>query len=659
MKYKGKQNYFHEFRKSKHLKMQNDFVFVDTETFNIKENDDIEKLYFKLGCVIFWNREKNLITKKSYWYNPTKFWNDLESRFNKQTKSIIFYAHNSYFDFKILNGFQELFKREWFLDSHYIKGTTFMMSFKKKIGLKDYYTLHIWDTMNYVKVPLQELGESVGFPKMKVDFDKVDDKELEIYCKRDTEIIFQFIRNLINFLIVNDLSRLKATIGSLSFSAFRHKFYNPNTCKVFIHNWKRAIKLERESYKGGITDNFRIGKYDDVYKTDINSMYPYVMKEFEIPTKLVFNSSEAKRSQKNLWKIYNKARKKNYACIMKCTIELDKEHAYILESFNKKSLFTYGIFQTSICQAEIDYILTYGNILKIHHLSVYEVHKIFKEFVDFFYDLRVQYQKAKNDVNQNLCKLYLNNLYGKWGQKHIEYEMVKRDSKFFEENKEILMLMFHKKQKLIMENDICYLGTIIDEGEIYVIDKRVFALRHTNKNSKDSFVAISSFITSQARMLLIKYLEVAKRENAYYCDTDSLFLNEIGFKNLVNANYVSEFELGKLKLEGIVKAEFFAPKYYDYVDMKDTGIFENFLKKRKCKGVKKGSILLNENDDKAIYQIDLWQKFKSDLKKGNLSEQLIIKNIKEMNKVYDKGKVDKLGIVEPYHITELSEPICY
>lgn len=310
-------NYFHEFRKSKKINMQSNFCFVDTETFAIRDDVNTEKLYFKLGCAIFWNREKSKVIKKSYWYKPNYFWDDLEKRFSKKNKHLYLFAHNIYFDFKILNGFRELFNRGWFLDSHYIKGTTFIMTFKKKINSRLTYSLHIWDTLNYIRKPLSDIGESVGFPKLKINFDKTNNKDLEIYCKRDTEILYQFIKKLINFLVVNKLSRLTATIGSLSFSAFRHRFYKPKECKIFIHNWKRAIKLERESYKGGITDNFQIGSFDDVYKTDINSMYPFLMREQKIPTKLVFNSSEAWDSQKKLFKIYYSAVKLGYACIIK------------------------------------------------------------------------------------------------------------------------------------------------------------------------------------------------------------------------------------------------------------------------------------------------------------------------------------------------------
>jgi len=645
---------FHEFRKAKHLKMQDNFVFVDTETNSIKEKDNLEILTFKLACAIFWNRKTDTVIKQSYFDNSL-FWNDLESLFCDDVKEFILYAHNVGFDLKILNGYNELLGRGWMLDSHYVQNKTFIMTFKKRITSKLVYTLKIWDTMNYVPKSLASLGLSVGFPKMKVDFDTCTDLELEMYCKRDTEILYQFIKKLIDFLLENDLSNLKATIGSMSFNAFRHRFYTPitNDDKLYIHSWKRAIKLERESYKGGITDCFKIGEYQDIYKTDINSMYAGIMKKIEVPIKLLFNSSEATYSQETLFQLFNFANDNGYGVIMKATVKLPKDNAYILNNFVDKSIFAYGEFQVSICTPEINFVKKNGEILLIHHISIYQVKNLFQDFVSFFYDKRLEYKAKKNKINQEICKLYLNNLYGKWGQKEIEYCQLTTEVKFFEQNKEVIKLMVIRKKEIIENNCICYLGTIVNEGELYLIDKKLFYLKHTSKNTKESFVAISSFITSYARMQLINYVKIAKRNCVYYVDTDSLFVNQKGYDNLIGAGCINEFELGKLKKEAFGDASFYAPKFYDFVNEKDIGIFSCFLKERKCKGIKKGSVLLSENKDKAVYKVQLWSKYKSDLKDGNIDNQIIKLVNKESNKIYNKGNVDKLGNVFPFSISEL------
>ena len=650
-------NHFHEFRQVKKVKMQSNFVFVDTEA-NFIEKKNFDLLTFKLGCAIFWNRNENQLFSKTY-LNRNTFWNDLEKRFSKEYKELILFAHNTKFDIKMLDGYSQLIKRGWLLDRHYVRNKTFIITFKKKINSKLTYTLRLWDTTNYVSESLESLGESVGYPKLKVDFKRATLQELITYCKRDTEILYQFIKSFIELLEQYDLSNLRATIGSISYNIFRHKFYFPNTenNKIYIHNWTQAIKLERESYKGGITDCFKIGEYQDVKKTDINSMYGSIMKNLSVPVKLLYCSHETAQNQDKLFDMYDFAKENDYGVIMKCTIELPENNAYILNKFNDKSMFAYGRFEVAVCSPELKFIEKYGKILAIHRISIYRMKNIFKEFVEFFYDLRLYYKKRNNEINDEMCKLIVNTQYGKWAQREIEYETIDRDTSVFKEFEDIIKLMVIQKQDIIRENEIVYLGAIMNEGELYVIDKKLIFIKQTQKNSFNSFVAIASFITSQARMMLVNYLKIAERENVYYCDTDSLFINEKGYQNLFLNGCIDDITLGKLKIEGIGKANFYSPKFYDFTHQKDVGIFEVFLKERKCKGIKKGSVLINENGEQAIYEIEMWQNFKSDLKAGILDEQIITLMKKVSNKKYDKGKVNDLGVVIPFNASELENMI--
>jgi len=633
--------------------MQRRFIFVDTESYNKKISKKKEILTFKLGCAIFWNKQDNVIIPRTY-RNISKFWDNVESFFNEKNKNVIFFAHNTQFDFKMLNGFEELLNRDWILTSQYVKNKTFILIFQKEINENLTYILHLWDTMNYVSKSLEKIGESIGFPKLKVDFINVSNKDLKIYCQRDTEIIFQFIKKLVNFLEINDLSRLKATGSSLSFNTFRHKFYEPikenDESWIWIHNWKRAIKLERESYRGGITDCFKIGKSKvKLYKLDINSMYPSLMKEKLLPYKLIANFHEFNHSNKQLHQIYQIVKKNNYGVIINATVELNKENAYILNNFKNvgfnKSIFAYGKFNISLCTPELEFLENCNTKITVHEINVYQTKIIFKEFVEFFYGVRLKAKKENNKVDDEFCKIILNGQYGKWGQKKIDYNILERNSKFYKEYSQIILLMLDKATERTgitnFEKTICYLGSIVNEGELYVVNGKLYLLKKIEENSYDSFVAISSFITSYARMMLIKYLLIAERKNVYYCDTDSLFINEIGFNNLKRNGYISKTELGLLKIEDEGIGNFYAPKFYD------------FDGERKCKGIKKDSLLLTENDKKAVYEIQSWQRWKTDLKNGYVNKQIIKTTKKESNKLYNKGKVDNLGNVIPFNVKEI------
>ena len=613
---KNKKHNFHIFRENHKLNMQNNYIFVDTETKEEKIKEETI-LSFKLGCLIYWDKENNLIERKDF-FNINYFWDYIEEKFNF-TDELIFFAHNTDFDFKILDGYKQLIKRGWDVKNWYIQGKTFIIRLKK--GKK---ILRIWDTMNYTPYALKTIGKVIGLKKLDIDFSYNTDNELLIYCRRDTEIIFKFIQYLITFLEIYELSRLKPTSASLSLNIFRHKFYSSKKTPIYIHGWKKAILLERDSYSGGITDCFQVGKINEmVYKLDINSMYPYVMKNYFLPYRLIYWCRSPRRNPEYIKKLFEKNKKKRLL-IIRCKIFLPEKYAYILQKTKidkmEKSCFLTGIFQTVLTTPEFEYVEKFGKIIEVTEIAIYQKRIIFKEFIDFFYSLRLDFKKEENKVYEQFCKLIMNSQYGKWGQKTIKYFLYKK----------------------LETSEIKNFGTIIDAEtderyQLIQFGNLLYKIQSCKDNSKESFVAISSFVTAYSRMLLIKYLMIAERKNVFYCDTDSLFVNEQGYKNL--NSFVDNFKLGFLKLEEKSNnVIIYKPKFYEF-----GSVF-------KCKGIKKSSKRIDENDDNIKFLQERWERFKTSLKKGNLDKQIIINFEKVVNKNYDKGLKDKKGIVSPFKV---------
>ncbi|GAH78087.1 unnamed protein product, partial [marine sediment metagenome] len=107
---------------------------------------------------------------------------------------------------------------------------------------------------------------------------------LSIYCKRDVEIELENFKRFIKFLEDNSISRLCYTRGSTAMAAYLFSHYHK---RIYIHNNKEAIDLERDSYRGGRTECFFIGELkDETYHiVDVNSLYPFVMRNNLYPIK--------------------------------------------------------------------------------------------------------------------------------------------------------------------------------------------------------------------------------------------------------------------------------------------------------------------------------------------------------------------------------------
>lgn len=605
-------SYFHIFRKNDKLNLQNNFIFVDTETKRIK-NKKIYEEKFKLGWLIHWNKDTN--EKKYIYLKDKKIFYDYVLRLISNVNHIFIFAHNTDFDIKVLGGIQKFIKNGFKVNSFYINGCRFIIKLVKKNK-----TIEILDTMNYIPTSLKYIGESIGISKMKIDFNNCSKKELSEYCKNDCEIIYSFISQLIQFLDKYDLSKLKPTVSSLAFNIYRHKFYDKKNNPIYIHGWNKAIELERMSFKGGISDCFKVGKFNTkLFKLDINSAYSFIMKNKKLPTKLILYRDTKECKSNYLMKLYNKY-SKSKLIIARCKIYLPKEYAYILvkTSINNqlKSMFLSGKFITSLTTPELEFIEKYGKILEIYNIAIYESNIIFDKFVEFFYNARLEFDRLNNKAYKLFCKYILNSFFGKWGQLQTNYNITEK------KNEE-----FSSKYVIDSINNDRYLEMSLGN--------RVFEVDETGKNSFDSFVAIPSFITAYERMYLTDLILIAKRNNTYYVDTDALIVNQEGYNNL--EYLINKTELGKLKLEEISNnTVIYRPKYYI------------FNEKEKCKGVKKTAKKVYEDNNIIKVKQEQFTKFKTSLRNNEFNKQTVKNLIKEISKEYDKGIILPNGDIEPY-----------
>jgi hypothetical protein len=490
----------------------------------------------------------------------------------------------------------------------------YIFEVKKRINGK-WHKIRIWDTFNYVPSSLEKIGASIGYPKMKTpDFADCEDRELSIYCKNDVDVIHHFIEKLIEFLKKHNLTRLKSTGSAIAFNAFRHRFYDMENNPIHIHANPKAIKLERDSYKGGITECYQIGQYKKhSYKVDINSMYPAMMKN-KMPVKLLYYNE----GKTGLKEEMIQAMKEGYHVIADCTIWLPEEYSFILSKLptkDKKCGFIQGIQQVSLTTPEIDFVLKHGKIDWVSRLSVYKTAKIFDEYVDFFYAKKSEYKKD-NPVFCEFSKLCLNKLYGKFGQRGSDYKLLYK-------NMPCDVKSYEQREAGKPAIHFMHFGN------------KVYQVKRNDENSMDSFVAISSIITGYARVYLSELILKADKKHVFYNDTDSLILDEEGLLNL--KEYLNDDEIGKFKIEKVAERfEIIKPKHYVFGD------------EIKCKGVKKSSIILHEDDKEMTVLQQQFERFNSSFRNNSIDYERVKWTVKVISKTYDKGRIDEDGKVHPF-----------
>ena len=142
--------------------------------------------------------------------------------------------------------------------------------------------------------------------------------------------------------------------------------------------------------------------------------------------------------------------------------------------------------------------------------------------------------------------------------------------------------------------------------------------------------------------MLANFIEIAGRENVYYCDTDSLFTNKKACDILVAAGCVHPNDLGKLKLESTHKEMWlFGAKDYK-LDKKVT-----------LKGVGKADVITcNIKTRQLEYHCIQWPKQSGLLRKGGYGKYANITVIKHLARIYKGGDIQKDGTVRPYILKE-------
>lgn len=596
----------HKLKENKKTRTPRVIIAVDTETYQEEIDKDFWVHKVRLAWAIYKDRQTG---KTEYFYFETveNFWVWLKSKL-KHKYTLYVFAHNFDFDWQVLQGFKMV---KEVLGGEITRAIFDSNVFHIKVRVKgfDGYPDHrcnieFISTTNYTPYPLKKIGKIIGIEKMEIDFKTANKEYLKEYCKRDTEILLAFVEYLLKFIQQHDLGNFQPTIAGQSFTAFRHRFMKYD---IYIHAKPKATELERLSYKGGRTEACFIGKWKGkVYKLDINSMYPFVMRKHEYPTKLVKVLPYASVSQ--LKRIMEK-----YLVIARMKVKVYKPVVGVKRT---KLIFPIGVFEDVFTSPEIELIMRYGEILQVKEVAIYEKAPIFVEYVDYFYDLRQRFKQEGNEVMQYFAKIFMNSLYGKFGQRNEYFRKIGE----YPKEEYVAIRYYDADNKKWGYYRI--IGNKIEEKDGYV-------------EGENSFVAIASFVTAYARCYLWELIEKAGEENVLYMDTDSLFVTEKGFENL--KDFIHDKELGKLKVEGVTDdLEIWGAKNYR---------IGNEIKR---KGIRKDA---KQIDDRTYEQIQ-FIRVRSNLLKYHLDGAGMMIVRKTLRSEYDKGVILPNGRVKPLYLNE-------
>lgn len=512
------------------------FLVIDIETKGLSARPD----RFVFGCVYADNGNF-----KKVFHDRKKMVDYLLS----QTEYKYIFAHNAEFDLTILfdNIVLHLDNAAIFIGSLFIKAERLGKIFLNSLAV--------------LKSSVKALGECSGNYKGNLDDKfkrwKEGDGDINVtkedidYCFKDCEIVFDYLS-----IIYEMTGKIKMTVAGCAMHIFTRQYMS----EKFLYNPLNDIF--RESYYGGRVECFRFGMSKNIFKYDINSLYPYVCTKMFFP-----DFSKVKRGKPCNVKIFIGNYLKTYEGCALIKVNHEKSFVGVLPFRNETEIiYPCGKFEGWYNFNEIRKALSTGLIqiedVKDYYFAPRMEFKSLREYMlDFF--------KKKNEsvgAEMLLNKFLLNGLTGKFGQKNHP--------------KSIYFLDISEAFKHIKENNIRKQNYEIkhfsEERQDVFLE---IADNEDRKRAKWNIPTVSSYICSEARCTMIDYY-IKYKNNLIYTDTDSLIL-DCPIEEKTGTN------LGQMKREKDESVIIFGNKHYSsFYKGKKTDYIKGIKKDYKIKNGK-------------------------------------------------------------------------
>lgn len=491
--------------------IKRNYCVVDIETKGLSARPES----FALACVYGWNNEGRLIKEHFLTVESVKKYIFSQKDFK------YFFAHNAEYDFTGIfdNIILHLDNAALFVGSMFIKAKCDGIIFMNSLAI--------------LKTSVQELGKQSGDYKLNLDDKfknwKKGDGEIKInrddleYCFKDCQIVYDYLEKVFEYT-----EKLKPTIASCAMEIFQKKYLQRNLFSKYGENF-------RHSYYGGRVECFKFGKINPCYKYDVNSLYPFVC------TDMYFPDFGRMKKGKSISKFKNILSLQEGCALVKVR---HKQNFVGVLPYRKDNeiIYPFGVWVGWYNFNELRKAVSTGlvDILEvreyIHAPKIY-----FKELADY---MKFFYDKKNNSfgAEKMIFKFLLNALTGKFSQKeHGE----KRYFENVHDMKQYLVSLTRLPEKY----NVLHFSE--DREDLFL---EIFRSKNNQKPSRWNNPAVSSYITSQARIYMLDfYLKYQK--NLCYTDTDSLVLSRPMDEKVGN-------DMGQFKKEHDESIEIIGNKHY-------------------------------------------------------------------------------------------------
>ena len=224
------------------------------------------------------------------------------------------------------------------------------------------------------------------------------------YCMQDCKVLFNILTRFNG--IIFDKFKLNInnflTLSSLSLGIFRAHYLPTNT---IFNLGPETEKDLRQWYTGGAVDMYipSSQKGTRIFGYDINSMYPFIMRNLVMPTGIAtWFKGDIRKYEPNAYGFFK----------CRVTVPTNLVHPIIQIRYQVgdgiRTIAPIGTFITGVYSSEKDNAIKYGYKFEILEGYLFTPKVIFKDFVDTLYNMRLEF--GKNTPLGLIAKLLMNSL---------------------------------------------------------------------------------------------------------------------------------------------------------------------------------------------------------------------------------------------------------
>lgn len=466
--------------------------------------------------------------------------------------------------------------------------------------------LRIVDIRNYGLSSLATLARSLGESEPVLPTTDEPAWRHGEYTRQVGSMVGEFIQGLCRQVTRQSLGALQTTAASQAYYGWRHSYMRH---EVLVHDNQAVLDMEIAASYGGRCECRRIGSVPSpVYHLDVNSLYPWICANTYVPVRLAHHSVDATCPP---------PADDIIACFARCLISTMTAGYPYRPVSGDQIVYPTGTYRTVLAGPELLMAIQAGHVVEITEWASYDMAPALQQYARTLYDARIEASRAQDLAGQEVIKALLVGLPGKFGQRQRTWRLDQD-----EESAELFSVWW---------------GDRADQTDpvLYRCLAGVVEYLDIGGPGRHAVPAISAWITSYGRARLAWLIEQAGADSVYYYDTDSLWVDEIGYLKLRSAGLISHEQMGSLKLVAVHRdVEFRGIKYY-VADGRIT-----------CAGLPAGAKRLADG----TYIVTDTPGAQEHLEKGWKPGTVATESTWRPPYQYRHGSVGSDGVVHPYHL---------